>query len=813
MVGISEISIPWPEWKIVREIGHGSFGTVYEIERHKYSTTEKAAMKVISIPKDENDYEMMLLASGYDEDAVEQSIRLQLKRVEREYTLMNKMRDSTNIVRCEAFASMTNERGRGYKVFIRMELLNSMNTVIKKRRKQKIPFTEAEVLKLGIDICRALTVCEKHGIIHRDIKPQNILISSSGAYNLGDFGTARVLDHSTHATFAGTLSFMAPEVFRNEKYGKTVDFYSLGLVMYWLMNGFRMPFIPVDRVPTSDERDIAERRRMSGEAVPAPCNAGSELSRVILKACAFRSEDRYRSAEEMMADLIMLQRGEKPDVSTASREEGPVYREYKGDGREEAQSDNEKTLPLFGFGDAGRLAEKKTEASFRAQREKKPEANFSRRNEKQQTDEVTDPEVLYKRGLQFCEGDGVEQNYSEAAKWFRKSAEHGHSNAQNYLGWLYHNGYGVEQNYDQAFEWYRMAANQENATAQFNLGYCYKNGQGTEQSYIRATEWFRRAADQGDGDADIEWRKIKREIEASDPIRQLNLGCKYYKGNGVEQSYAQAVELFFMAAEQGNKEAQYNLGQCYKNGRGVEQDYSKAAEWYRKAARQGDKDAESELQAIVHQTGTTDAIVQLNLGRKYYKGDGVEQSYSKAVELFRRAAKQGNKEAQYNLGQCYKNGRGVEQDYSKAAEWYRKAADQGDEDAQYILGQYYEIGRGVEQDYSKAAEWYQKAAAQGNTYAQNNLGRCYEKGQGVEQNYDRAAEWYRKAAEKGNKDAQYNLAVCYKNGWGVEQNYSKAAEWYRAADKSGHKGAFKKLLALEEAQRSSKKGLLDKLRG
>ena len=837
VAGSNEIRIPWHGWKIVREIGKGSFGTVYEIERQLLDITEKAAMKVISIPRDESEFEMMLLDSGYDEDAVEQSIRSELQRVEREYAVMSRMRGISNIVSCEDFAYTAKDGGRGYTVFVRMELLKSIHTVIRERRKKGTPFTEAETIKLGMDICRALTVCEKHGIIHRDIKPQNILLSSIGAYNLGDFGTARTIDHSTHATYAGTVSFMAPEVFRREKYGKTVDIYSLGLMMYWLMNGYRMPFIPADRVPTSDDRAAAESRRMSGDPLPAPCNAGPELSRVILKACAFRSEDRYRSAGEMMDDLTRLERGEKPAASTASQEE-PAYREYKGGGREETQYDNDSTLPLFGFGDAGRKAETKPENSFMMQNEKKPEVSVRKQNEKPQTDEVTDPEEQYNLGEKYWSRSGVGHDYKKAVEWYLKAAEQGHADAQYRLGFCYKVGRTVEEDEYKSAAWYRKAAEQGHVPAQYELGRCYEDGYGVKQDSGKAAEWYLKAAEQ-----------FRKAAEQGDADAQYRLGHCYKNGHGVEQDSGKAAEWYRKAAEQGFKDAQMFLALCYEYGIGVEQNYSKAVEWYQKAAEKEDFNA------------------PIILGDHYSDGRGVDKDYSKAAEWYRKAAEQGHGRAQYYLGCFYEDGKGVEKDYGKALEWYTKAAEQGYEgaveslkriqgkanfrvhsekkpensfkvqsekkpevsvrkqnekpqarDAAYLTKEYkrgmqYYEGHGVEQSYTKAVEWFHKGAEAGDINCCEKLGLCYELGEGVDQSFYAAAHWYRKAAVKGHQDAMLKLGSLYESGRGVKQSDSDAIEWYQKAAKQGDKDADKSLKRIQSEIHSKKKGFWGKIFG
>lgn len=321
----ADIKIPWVGWTIKKELGKGQFGKVYEIERQLLNSTEKAAMKVISIPRDEDALELMRLAYGYDDSAVAHSIVTQLTSVEREYSIMTKMRGHSNIVSCDDFSYVPHEGRPGYDVFIRMELLKSLQTVIREKRDNGQTFSEDEVLKIGADICRALKVCEVYNLIHRDIKPQNIMISPTGDYKLGDFGEARSMDHTTQASFAGTQSFMAPEVFKYEKYGKTVDIYSLGLVMHWLLNRYRRPFIPHDVPATPDLMAASENRRLSGEALEAPCDASPELSEVILKACAYMSKDRYRNADEMLNALegIIAKNAKKVDDVSVVAEPSP----------------------------------------------------------------------------------------------------------------------------------------------------------------------------------------------------------------------------------------------------------------------------------------------------------------------------------------------------------------------------------------------------------------------------------------------------------------------------------------------------------
>ena len=166
-----------------------------------------------------------------------------------------------------------------------------------------------------------------------------------------------------------------------------------------------------------------------------------------------------------------------------------------------------------------------------------------------------------------------------------------------------------------------------------------------------------------------------------------------------------------------------------------------------------------------------------------------------AASWSRKAADQGNVEAQYNLGVCYDHGYGVPQDTAQAVSWYRKAAEQGDAGAQCALGLYYAHGNGVPKDVVLAASWYRRAAVQGHAKAQNSLGVRYANGDGVPKDAVQAVSWFRKAADQGDANAQFNLGRHYANGDCVPRDDVLAASWYRKAADQGHAEAQKKLEA------------------
>ena len=586
MAAFDGIQVPWQGWKIVKKIGQGNYGAVYEIERKHFSRTEKAAMKVISIPRDENEYDMMLISADYNEDSVRKRITDELHKAEKEYSVMQDLDGRGNIVRYDDFAFVKHEDAIGYTVFIRMELMKSLHAVIREKRTKNEYFSERETVKLGKDICVALIACGKKEIIHRDIKPGNILVSSRGKYSLGDFGIARNLDHSTYVTIAGTLPFMAPEVFRMERTDKTADIYSLGLVMYWLMNNNRMPFVSQTGIPSADDIAKASNRRLSGESLPAPCNSSKELSSIILKACAYRKEDRYRTPAEMLTALVSVERGNTADNNVQ-------VKEYTDDPDRTFIEDN--TVTHTGI------------SPIHYQRSKEPDAP---RTEPKTAVKTESAEELYRRGLSYHYGRGVERNYSKAAEWYLRAAEQGHAAAQCNLGYLFNNGLGVQKNYRKAAEWYQKAAEQGHMIAQCNLGYLYSNGNGVKKNSRKAAEWYRKSAEQGYANAQYQWGAFLYDIERNQKKAaewyhkaaaqghagaQFELGYLHSKGYGVEQSYSKAVEWYRKAADQGIARAHHNLGYLYENGHGVERSLSKAAERYRKAAELGDVEARDRL--------------------------------------------------------------------------------------------------------------------------------------------------------------------------------------------------------------------------
>ncbi len=141
------------------------------------------------------------------------------------------------------------------------------------------------------------------------------------------------------------------------------------------------------------------------------------------------------------------------------------------------------------------------------------------------------------------------------------------------------------------------------------------------------------------------------------------------------------------------------------------------------------------------------------------RGKGVKKNHKRAVSLLKRAAAKKHPAAEYDLAVAYELGKGgLPKDPKAALMWYRRAANDGDRDAQAELARCYYHGIGTSANLSKAIRWYKKAATGADAEAQYALGRAFELGEGVAQDMQAALRWYRRAATQGDEDARKAIA-------------------------------------------------------
>ena len=339
-------NVNFPGWEVVRKIGEGSFGGVYEIHRTlPDGRVEKAALKKLTVPKDNIEIRE-LYSQSFSRETITAHYKEQVRELAKEYTLTQELNSCKNVVACHDVQCVQHADGIGWDIYIRMELLKPLKLVL------SADYQEMAVLKLGLSLCNALLACQEHHIVHRDIKPENILVSDRGEFKLGDFGIAKVSEKTATGTMTGTMGYMAPEVANRWHYGAQADIYSLGMVLYWMMNRRTLPFLPFPpAIPTAAQRQDAANRRFAGESFPPPVNGSRELKAIVMKACAFSTEERYQTVRELRRDLYACYQqrraGKNVDVSIpADTDEAVLTNEPSGNtysGSSRTNSRNEKT--------------------------------------------------------------------------------------------------------------------------------------------------------------------------------------------------------------------------------------------------------------------------------------------------------------------------------------------------------------------------------------------------------------------------------------------------------------------------------------
>ena len=460
---------------------------------------------------------------------------------------------------------------------------------------EKGKLSEDETIRLLKPVAAALDYAHTQGVVHRDVKPGNVMIRKDGTPFVLDFGIAREIQETmtrvTGKLSSGTLLYMSPEQLNGDAPKPAQDIYSFAAMAYECLTG-RPPFSR-GQIEYQIEHDTPEALEpqfikcglgvMAGlakspEARPATC--ADVLSVEPVAKCQWGADDgASASRTRLVPGLVVL-------ALAAFLGAGGWWYEHQ------RQTNTKKAISLFEAG------------------------NWDVAFQVAQKSDKSDPVLQFYFGAMYDLGRGVETNEIEAVKWYRKSAEQGNSDAQWMLGEMYLTGGEAGKNVMEAVRWLRKAAEQGNAKAQLRLGVCYGEGVGVSEDAAEAARWYHKAATQGDvkaqamlglcyqdgvgvmQDVTEAARWYQKAAEQGSAEAQVFLGSMYVIGSGVKKNEQEAVRLYRKAAEQGNAEAQYYLGVCYQSGVGVSKDEKKAAHWYRKAVEQGHQKAEESFERL-----------------------------------------------------------------------------------------------------------------------------------------------------------------------------------------------------------------------
>ena len=291
------------QWYTENQLGSGTDGKVYSIVRKNADgSAKRSVLKMIRLGENRSEKKSFNTIVEKDEagDSEESYYETIIKNITDNIAVIQRVDNGKRFVKYEEWETRRTSDGKGYAVLIRLERARSLTDLL-----SELSFTLDETLRIGVSICRSLVRCRDFGYIYPNLKPENILFDEKGICKLGDFGSFSCLEPSkTSLAFKRTQYYMAPEFIRTGNVNGTVDTYSLGLVLYSLINRGRLPF--TEKYPekvTVSSLDLSMQKRLDGEELPEPALCDEPLFRIIKKACAYKVEERYLSPKQMLADL------------------------------------------------------------------------------------------------------------------------------------------------------------------------------------------------------------------------------------------------------------------------------------------------------------------------------------------------------------------------------------------------------------------------------------------------------------------------------------------------------------------------------
>jgi serine/threonine protein kinase len=261
--------ISFGKYQIRRELGRGSMGVVYEALDP--SRGVEVALKII----------------GPQPGATPEQRRAQVRRFETEAEVLARL--------CHPGVVRLLEQGQiGGRRFFAMELVRG--TTLRDRIRYQGPLSVSELVRLALELCEALEHLRQHDVVHRDVKPENIMLLPSGSAVLMDFGIACVREdrRANNGGFQGSPSYMSPEQVAGLAVDHSSDLYSLAVTLYEAATARR----------AAEGETIPEiTHRVAYETPPPPAGLPPYFQAVLLRALAKEPRLRYASAAEMSADL------------------------------------------------------------------------------------------------------------------------------------------------------------------------------------------------------------------------------------------------------------------------------------------------------------------------------------------------------------------------------------------------------------------------------------------------------------------------------------------------------------------------------
>lgn len=300
-------------WKINSTLSEGKGGGFYKISKKDYDGTTINA-KLLNISVKDDDYDSEHIDFIEDEAGFLQTV--------------SRCGNYFNYIDILVSNKPTKEK---IDLYIITEELPSLAQILETKQ-----FSEEEIVDFGIQLSSALETLEAKNIFHGNLTPDNIYVTNDGTYKIGGF--------SDFESKINDFSFVAPEIYKKESADFTTDIYSLGLIMYYMSNGNRLPF-----ENESNDKKAAIEKRISGTDVSTPENGSDKLKSVIMIACKADNKYRWKNAGNIKNALLSM-KGNTIPVQTAvsgipenTEFDGNVFEEFEYSEPEEPKQETEQT--------------------------------------------------------------------------------------------------------------------------------------------------------------------------------------------------------------------------------------------------------------------------------------------------------------------------------------------------------------------------------------------------------------------------------------------------------------------------------------